>query len=1365
MLRIATLIFSLLAGSAAVFATEIPIRGHVLGPDGEPQARVEVWLEAIPSTYERARLRLAGRVGPEPEARTRSRVDGGFELVAPQAGSWSVVVSAPGFLPVERWLAPLVEEVVLPPVELKTATVLEVQLTDATGEPIAGRVGAHAHGVSATAWRPRLRLETARDDSSVRIVVGREESVHIEARAAGSLLASHEVKGSELSKSARVKLELLAGEGTVVRALGARRRPVAEAVIYQGSALVPFGVTDPQGLLELPLAAEDSKPITVLAADRWSGRFSVDMEPDASKARDLRLEAPKLIEGRVLDLETRDPLSAAWVGATRGETARSDRSGSYSLEVAATSFARSVAAYAAGYVSGSLSLSGSATEQTLSLALAPAARVSGRVVDPEGTALEGVTVALRPAPRAIQLPSAVRRALGGGQQARTDGGGAFRFLGLPANVTSILTFEAPEFAPRRLELGALAPFERRTDLEVVMVPGLSAFGSVVDEDETPVADAEVCLIAPPSTNDWQVVRQMGRLGRDQPCAARAVSDGDGRFELSDLAGGPYDLVAQASGFLASRVPGLQVEGRDGTDLGTVTLASGVALAGRVVDGDRRGIAGATVEVDSNASGGWLQSEQGPAQTDPDGRFVVADLRPGSPVLLVVSKPGFVTEAVRDVRPRADEPLEVVLQVAGRLAGRVVDEAGDPIVNARLSAYEDPRPGERRRSSRYRNRPSSVWSTVEGRFAIENLLPGRWRLIASAKGYQNRIVNEIEVAAGTTREVEVTLATGERLEGTVTADDPTSLNQAWVSVVEVTEDGSAGTWGSVRSTLDAEGRFQVVGVPVGRVNITVYGGQTRRLSESFDIHTGTNVVELHVESGFEVTGQVVASDGTPVADGRVTLQLDEPTSVRQNVIYRSQVSTDAAGSFRFTGVSPGTYRAIAAHADLASVKSEPLEITGDFAGLYLQLDAGATLTGRVIGLELADLGTLELQAYGGSGDIRMGRIEAAGSSYRVDHLATGDWHLSAVVSSSGRRLGVEVEVAEGATLIEKDLEFNATSTLTGIVLDNGQPAAEIGVNAVGSQGGSGSGTTGPDGRFRIEHLGHDSYRVVAYAGPGVTTTEQVELNDDQDLVIELVSGSVSGTVRASADGAPLAGVRISLDALDEAGSFDRSIPGVTHQQSDRDGTFQMPRLRPGRWRLVASIAGHAPAELKVDVPEAGVAHVDLQLDATEGVTFDVALQSGAALGLVHVAILDASGRHLSSGRFTPIDGRVRVSTVPPGRWELVVQAGDSASTRVTVQAPGDQGRLILPTAGTLEVLTPEVAEDGTSKVWLIGPDSKPMVNVATDFDGGQWPLRSGRSIIPGLAPGTWSLTVDHASGETWSTTATVISGETVSVQLP
>ncbi|UCF67922.1 MAG: carboxypeptidase regulatory-like domain-containing protein, partial [Acidobacteriota bacterium] len=118
-------------------ADGIAIRGQVLDSDGQPIADARVVLEQLADPLTRARLEL-GLTEAEPVALARTASDGRFRLLAPAAGLWRARIEAPGFVPQQASLTPLIEPVDLPPVELDDDAGLTVKLVDAGGSPVAG---------------------------------------------------------------------------------------------------------------------------------------------------------------------------------------------------------------------------------------------------------------------------------------------------------------------------------------------------------------------------------------------------------------------------------------------------------------------------------------------------------------------------------------------------------------------------------------------------------------------------------------------------------------------------------------------------------------------------------------------------------------------------------------------------------------------------------------------------------------------------------------------------------------------------------------------------------------------------------------------------------------------------------------------------------------------------------------------------------------------------------------------------------------------------------------------------------------------------------------------------------------------------
>ncbi len=432
-----------------------------------------------------------------------------------------------------------------------------------------------------------------------------------------------------------------------------------------------------------------------------------------------------------------------------------------------------------------------------------------------------------------------------------------------------------------------------------------------------------------------------------------------------------------------------------------------------------------------------------------------------------------------------------------------------------------------------------------------------------------------------------------------------------------------------------------------------------------------------------------------------------------------------------------------------------------AGIELRLTAGTTVTGMVRGLTVDELGALRIVA-GGSGDYRIGVVDFDGR-YEVAGLAPGDWNVRAEVQGGGRQTMKRFTVGEGHTEIAVDLEFGTGFTLTGTVILGDEPLAGAMIFASGrTVDSSAQATTSHDGTFRLEGLEAGTYLLnVMSMTTRARHREEVEITGDDDVLIEIVTARISGWVRDAFDHAPISGATLRAKSTDE-GSSSSGSGGET----DSRGYFTLTAIPEGSWKITAQHAGYGPAEVHVDVRGRTVEEVELTMTPTEGLYFEVTMPMGGAPSRIEAAVLTGDEVVVSGSFETTDNGRVRMTEVPPGSFELLVTASGAAMTSMPVVSPGRLGRIVLPPAGRLRLTVPELeTQPSAATVGLSGPAGRPYRQlrwggrVTTEVS-----LRSGRATVEGLEPGAWTLTVTAADGRSWSGQAQVATGSTSEVVL-
>ena len=162
--------------------------------------------------------------------------------------------------------------------------------------------------------------------------------------------------------------------------------------------------------------------------------------------------------------------------------------------------------------------------------------------------------------------------------------------------------------------------------------------------------------------------------------ARPVTTTDGRFVVTDIPAGTWDLVVAGPGFARKVLPGRTIVRGERLELGAIELHHGHVVRGSVVDQRGRPVAGARVtltqarsywpEVDDDLTAISRGNRAG--VTDENGRFRFADVtsvRLGIPALELVAMTGTAISATAQL-PNDDVDTTLVIVDHGGISGAV-----------------------------------------------------------------------------------------------------------------------------------------------------------------------------------------------------------------------------------------------------------------------------------------------------------------------------------------------------------------------------------------------------------------------------------------------------------------------------------------------------------------------------------------------------------------------------------------------------------------------------------------------------------------------------------------------------------------------
>jgi protocatechuate 3,4-dioxygenase beta subunit len=432
-------------------------------------------------------------------------------------------------------------------------------------------------------------------------------------------------------------------------------------------------------------------------------------------------------------------------------------------------------------------------------------------------------------------------------------------------------------------------------------------------------------------------------------------------------------------------------------------------------------------------------------TDAEGRFEFRDL-PSGRFTLSASKSGFVQVQYGQTRPfESGRPIELaekqVLENAdiqmprgSVIAGRIVDEFGEPVPDVNVTALRQSWSNGRRRMS---PAPGRVAQTNDlGQFRLYGLPPGDYYISATLRSGQELMAVEMAMAA--------------RLGGDVPAG-PSGSNPT---------SGYAPTYfPGTPSVGDAQRITLAVGQEIGNADFALMPVRLARIS-----------------------GIVLGSEGKPLAGAMVTLAPNNRTEMAFGL--QNSARTNSDGAFTISNVAPGDYQLQTNEIQVMtsteggnqmvfSVRTSiggggggdtefgsiPLVVAGeDVANLVVTTTKGATVTGKVAfegGAKPPALNAIRISATppDGGSPVPFGGGGGAGSV-----KADGTFELKGV---AGSRLIRVAGLPPGWTL--KSVRLNGTDiTDTGGDFKAGDSVTGLEVTLTSQTTSITGSVTGPDG---------------------------------------------------------------------------------------------------------------------------------------------------------------------------------------------------------------------------------------------------------------------------------------------------------------
>lgn len=721
------------------------------------------------------------------------------------------------------------------------------------------------------------------------------------------------------------------------------------------------------------------------------------------------------LEGQVVDANMQGvPGAVVSISTNPGRKVTTDKAGNFTISKLIARRYRLTARADEG-VGGPVTARLTDKSDPVILKLRPAATVRVKVVTVMGAPVANSTVELR----GLSYETAM-----------TDGEGFAAFTNTPSGRYRIAA-TAPGFAPtfsRVMVPRTKGVFER----EVKLRKGAPVSGRVVDESGNPVAEA---VVAFGSVSSWGM-----RAGRRDAF----VTKKDGKFEFAALPSGSFRFRTRHPKFAPGSSDLIVLDGKTAKTGVEIVVETGGVIAGKVVDKAGEPVAYAQVRV---SSGRWRRAGRRNATTDKDGAFEIAGL-PRRGVRLAASHESASSEITEiDLEKKQKHTgLTITLELDGKIAGVVVDDAGEPIEGAQVTAL--PATGGRAAFRTIRMRGLSRELTdAGGRFVISGLPEGEYALSATRPGTTGgggfrRMMRRMWRGGGDDDDtvkarvgasnVKVVLPQNGGIKGALVFDDGSKPKVYTVGVGFMSRTPYA----------NGDGSFEMTDLPPGSYRLRVNGPefQPQRMPE-ITVEPGKvkDLGKVTVKRGRHISGRVVTStgeavEGATITAGRFVMGDGSNTRAGRGGRGRGKTTTsDENGEFMLRGLGENQVNVVADHDGYGRSQAIALPAGKENGtGLQLVIAAPGSIAGTVM-KNGAPAGRAIVMARAVSDAASFFRVMSGDDGkFRFDRLAPGQYSITVAEGWRGVRRGMRRMMQGGGSDDDQGTKVTVESAKTTTV---------------------------------------------------------------------------------------------------------------------------------------------------------------------------------------------------------------------------------------------------------------------------------------------------------------------------------------------
>lgn len=674
----------------------------------------------------------------------------------------------------------------------------------------------------------------------------------------------------------------------------------------------------------------------------------------------------------------------------------------------------------------------------------------------------------------------------------------------------------------------------------------------------------------------------GRRGGVANSGASWVTSADGRVTIGPLEPGDLRIDVVADDYVrgAGDRNSTLAEGASAI---VVRMTKGLPIAGKVLLPDASPAVGASVQVewDGREGRGWVS----PSATGADGTFRLRGVAPGTVKLRAeLTRDGKAYAGRATVTVGAEDVSISLVEGAASEPGsgggsslvvRVLDPDGKPVPRA---------------SARWTSDGSSNGTNVvDGRvtFGVERRKGGKVEVwgAKSSTGTPLHLAPAARDVGPDEKEIELRLAPGVSITGTVRGPDGAGLRGVVVSAGPVSRDAERGYYGgdwesrgSVRT--DTAGAFRLDGLAAEDYALSVQAPAEFERWDGPPVRGGTTGVEVVLKTGLSAVVTVVDDAGKPVAGASVNVS-ETPAAeagAPRRTSRNSAASTDAAGVARVGGLSSrGVFSLQVSASDALPWTQTPWAP----ADTIVHLERAYTLSGVTQDRAGRPVARANVQ-WSKDRSSWNGTQSGTDGRFRVQGVPSGEVYVRAQIGWTAPRAPGEADDAEKDTLRvragAKDLVLVVDVGLSLTVRFENWPAdapawqrPQLAIEGAAARAfdGSPSDSVSPDGVVTYRGLREDETYRLAVSLPGGLCCAARGLKAGGEVRVRLAPGkSITGrlTLAPGAENAQVGVDGVSARARVEAdGRY--TIEGIP------EGTYEVTAFfqKDGEWWMASGKA--------------------------------------------------------------------------------------------------------------------------------------------------------------------------------------------------